>query len=867
MNLSSGKNILFFIFVIVFSFQTIYSQSKIEGTVKDSSGNNLAGATVILQSLGDDTENQFSITNEEGKFSFLTSHQEFRIKVSYIGFATYSILLQDSIEENLIIKLSPQVDDLDEIVLNYKPPPIQTKVDTLTFIADQFTDGQEHKLKNLIQKLPGVEYEAGVLSINGKKITTVLIEGDKFFNGSTFLAVENIPANAVKELEFIDDYAESQLLKNLENSDKTVLNLKLKDDKKNFYFGDLELKYGNRYFYKLNPSLFKYSKGYKYAIIGSANNIGAPLENILALQETVLNENMPSTSLLDELKFENKEVLRISEKAIGVAFDGLIDDRKKLSVNIVANDADRDYLTQSNNRYFDKPLLIENRELRRNRKFKNYFAGLGYENQLRNQGLFKINSEMYKGSSYNSRFVNSNYDSESINVGLNDTQEFSGLNSQFILLKKLSSGFTLNSKLFTVLKRDIQNLQISGNDDFLEQFITKDETTGIFGQISLDELGELYFENDLYYSFNSQNNLKLTGIINTSFYKKSLNNPTGNSDSGPASFSEPFNVFSDFQMAGMYSHNNEKFYAELGISMLHRKLPKKSENYFLPTVSMEYKFSFGNEIKLKYTSTSKRPVFERFFEGVLLKDFNHLEFGNTHLSSEKSHNFLFSSLFTDLRKGITFRGDINYQIKENSIIIDNTFSGINLFTRYSNLNIPTNDLNTRLVVGKIFSVLKLNGTIGYRENEIGRILNDDLIIQNIGTNRAKIHFETLFDKEVPNLFFNFTYAITKLKTGDFESKFSSNTYNVGLKNNSGKFTYLLAYEYIKNSNYNDNAYTNLKFNVVYNFENSPWLINLVGENLLDTNYIYSQSIKDTFVTEVQIARLPAMVLLGITYKI
>src|SRR5690606_3139139 len=190
MNLFSGKNILFFIVVVVFSSQSIYSQFTIEGTVKDSSGNNLAGATVIIQSLVEDSGNQFSITNEKGKFLFITSHQEFRIKVSYMGFITYSVLLQEFIGENPVIILSPQVDDLDEVVLNYKPPPIQIKIDTLTFLANQFADGQEHKLKNLIQKLPGVEYEGGVLSINGKQITTVLVEGDKFFNGSTVLAVE-----------------------------------------------------------------------------------------------------------------------------------------------------------------------------------------------------------------------------------------------------------------------------------------------------------------------------------------------------------------------------------------------------------------------------------------------------------------------------------------------------------------------------------------------------------------------------------------------------------------------------------------------------------------------------------------------------
>lgn len=485
---------------------------------------------------------------------------------------------------------------------------------------------------------------------------------------------------------------------------------------------------------------------------------------------------------------------------------------------------------------------------------------------MRNQGLFKINSEIFKGNSDNFRFLSSNYNSENINIELEDIQETSGVNLQFDLLQKLNSRYTLNSKLFFVHKKDNQNLKISGNDDFLEQFITKDEITGTYAQNSSDELGELNFNNDLFYSFNSKNFLKLTGIINTSFNKKTLDSP-GNPGLPPEPFSDPFNVFSDFQIKSVYSHNSQRFFTEIGMSMLHRRLQNKAENYFLPTVSMEYKHSFGNEIKAKYTSTSKRPEWQMFYEGVRLKDFNHLEVGNSDLSSEQYHNFLFSSLFTDLRRGITFRGEAHYQIKENSIIIDNNFSGINLITRYSNLNMPTNSFNSRLVLGKIFSSLKLNGTIGYRKDERGRILNENLIIQDIGTKRAKIHFETLFEKEIPNFFFNFTYATTRLKTGDFISKFSSNTYNVGLKNISGKLTYLMAYEYIQNTNYTDNAYSNLNFNVVYNFENSPWLINLGGENLLDTSFIHTQSIKDTFVSEVQIARLPAMVLLGVTYKI
>src|SRR5690606_9769763 len=130
--------------------------------------------------------------------------------------------------------------------------------------------------------------------------------------------------------------------------------------------------------------------------------------------------------------------------------------KKKLYVTIVAHDADRDYLIRSNNTYIDNSLLSGSRELKRNQQFKNYFAGLGFENQLRNQGLFKINSEIFKGNSDNFRFLSSNYNSENINIELEDIQETSGVNLQFDLLQKLNSRYTLNSKLFFVHKKDNQ---------------------------------------------------------------------------------------------------------------------------------------------------------------------------------------------------------------------------------------------------------------------------------------------------------------------------------------------------------------------------------------------------------------------------
>ena len=68
----------------------------------------------------------------------------------------------------------------------------------------------------------------------GKKVTLVLVEDKTFFNGTTKLAIDNIPADAVDKIEMVYNYNKVSFLKGLEDSDKLAMNIKLKEDKKRF---------------------------------------------------------------------------------------------------------------------------------------------------------------------------------------------------------------------------------------------------------------------------------------------------------------------------------------------------------------------------------------------------------------------------------------------------------------------------------------------------------------------------------------------------------------------------------------------------------------------------------------------------------
>lgn len=109
-----------------------------------------------------------------------------------------------------------------------------------------------------------------------------------FFDGDTKLATKNIPSNAVDKVQVLKNYAEvGQLSGVTNNQDNYAINIKLKEGKKNFWFGNVTVGGGSsteNELYIAQPKLFYYSPKYSINIIGDLNNTGEPALNRRDLQ-------------------------------------------------------------------------------------------------------------------------------------------------------------------------------------------------------------------------------------------------------------------------------------------------------------------------------------------------------------------------------------------------------------------------------------------------------------------------------------------------------------------------------------------------------------------------------------------------------
>src|SRR5690606_2011376 len=141
-----------------------------------------------------------------------------------------------------------------------------------------FVTGKEKKLEDVIKALPGLDVtEDGEIQVEGKTVQKVMVEGKDFFDGDSKLATKNIPADAVSKVEVLRNYNEVGQLRGVTNTqDQVAINIRLKEGKTNFWFGEVTAGagYGEKFRYLANPKLFYYSPEYSINIITNFNNNG-----------------------------------------------------------------------------------------------------------------------------------------------------------------------------------------------------------------------------------------------------------------------------------------------------------------------------------------------------------------------------------------------------------------------------------------------------------------------------------------------------------------------------------------------------------------------------------------------------------------
>ena len=187
--------------------------SEIKTMVLDSLTHEPVGfASVYVVPSKDTTITNFTLTDGKGQAKLEeVPYGSYVFHVEMMGYKPFvkERYFREREVDMGTIKLQVDEHYLEAAVVSDVGNPILVKKDTVEFNASSFRVGANAMLKDLLQRMPGMEItEDGKVKFNGEEIDKLTVGGRTFFFNDQSTALNNLPAAVVDKIRVIDRESE-----------------------------------------------------------------------------------------------------------------------------------------------------------------------------------------------------------------------------------------------------------------------------------------------------------------------------------------------------------------------------------------------------------------------------------------------------------------------------------------------------------------------------------------------------------------------------------------------------------------------------------------------------------------------------------
>lgn len=866
-----------------------FSQNiRFEGIIKDSTGVGLEMANIMAVNQQTKVMDAYAITNEAGKFVLnLNANTAYIIKASYLGYENYEKTVQtgsSNMNYNVVLRegiLLKGVEIVHEM-------PVRISGDTIIYNADSFKNGTERKLEDVLKKLPGVEVNKdGEIEVEGKKVQKVMVEGKDFFDGDTKLATKNIPADALDKIQVLRNYNEVTNLKGLENNEENVaLNIKLKDGKKNFWFGDITAGIGvgheeDRYI--INPKLFYYNPKFSLNVIGNKNNIGElPLTAQDYFKFTGGFKNMMRkggssfnvvSNDLGILGLRNNQAANI-ESSFGAAnfsfnpskawtlsgFGIVLGNKTEIETKTISNRTDElpdgtsqtisetkeDFTRQDSKQAL---LKLSSSYVPSEKVHFDYDALVKFSDQKENTSLYSnLLSDIYTNKKQNPFSINQN------------------LNYYYTLSDKHVFAFEMQHMYQD--EDPLYNANLETQPFVLSGYNTT-QTRDDISQKRFVKTNKLDSKFDYYYMVTPKSNINLT-LGNTYSYQnfdssifQILDNGTQNNLTATENSNDVNYMFNDVFLGVHYKFLTGKFTFNPGFSVHQYNMNdeqlgtsnKQSFTRILPDVYALWQIKKSETLTYNYSLTNNFTDINKLAQGYVFSNYNSLFSGNRYLENSTSQVHSLRYFKYNMFNFENIFANISYTKQVDAIKNKALFSGVNQVSSAVNINssFPEESLSGSANYGRsFFKYYKANARVSIGWNKFNNIRvypdtdtdpdNNPTAIQTTESlsQSYSLGFSTNF-KQLPNLGISYNYSISD----NFSDIVYTDSPSLTLEYYFLEaFSFTSEYNFFHNYNKSktiDSEYDFLSANIMYQKKDSKWEWKLSGTNLLDTKSLDSNS--------------------------
>lgn len=250
----------------------------VSGTVADTTGAALGGASVVVLQPADSSLVAFGITRQDGAFRIeRVPAGEHVLQISFLGFAahTQAIEVRDRALDVGQVVLREDVAGLDALVVTADHIPMVVRQDTLEYNAGAFTVPPNANVEDLLRRMPGIEVDRdGTIRAQGEEVRQVLVDGREFFGNDPTVATRNLPADAIDRVQVYDKRSDAAEFTGVDDGEEQrTINLALRPDRRTGYFGNASGGVGDERRYDGQASINRFSPSTQFSFIGNANNV------------------------------------------------------------------------------------------------------------------------------------------------------------------------------------------------------------------------------------------------------------------------------------------------------------------------------------------------------------------------------------------------------------------------------------------------------------------------------------------------------------------------------------------------------------------------------------------------------------------
>ncbi|MCJ0742132.1 outer membrane beta-barrel family protein [Pedobacter montanisoli] len=690
--------------------------NSIKGIVEDVAAKvKLTNATISILNAKDSTLYKFTRAAADGSFALNNlKHGNFILLLTYPEYVDYVNPFTLSNEQNHIdlksidMKLKSKL--LNEVIIKGQATAIKIKGDTTEFNAAAYTIQPNDKVEDLLKKFPGLQVDAnGKITAQGKAVEKVLVDGEEFFGDDPTLVTKNLRADMVDKVQLFEKSSDQAAFTGVDDGQKKqTLNIVLKEDKKQGYFGKAEAGYATQDFYVLQGMFNKFKNKEKvaaYVTSSNTNRTGLGWED--AGKYGSMSGNMEMTS--------DGGMIMYSTDDIGSQFwgEGLPkstnggfhyenkwnDDKQGINTN---------YKLGNMNVFLDKNTLNQNnlpdgifnsnsRELTNSKSFKQKVDGT-YTIKIDTTSNLKVTidgslSTMTKNSSYNS--VTKRGDNTLVNTSgrTNDDkskQQAFNLNALYAKkFKKPGRNYSLN------LSQSYNQSNSDGYINSLNKFFNEKEVnykTEAIDQLKDNNLSTFKISTNFTYNEPLSKFFTLVANYGLTFINGKADKRTYDA-SVPGVYDQLNGEYSNYfesdqlthQVGAVFNYVKGKTVLNFGnktnfasFNQLEHLTNQKFDRNFinwLPQASYTYKFSAQRSFSIGYNGNTTQPSVAQLQPVKTNDDPLNIPEGNPDLKPSYSSNIRLNYRTYKVISSESFYFNANYRFTNNPIVSNNTTDG------------------------------------------------------------------------------------------------------------------------------------------------------------------------------------------------